>query len=97
MNSSFMNYFNLKANRVTAGSGESFKQAIMRELNSGKAMIILVPGHYMTLVGAGDGNVILLDPFSNWADSRRKSGKQTLDNVWNVYKGITYAIAYERK
>ena len=97
MNSSFMNYYNLKVNRVTANSGESFKQAIMRELNSGKAMIILVPGHYMVLTSSGDGDVVLLDPFSNWADSRRKSGKQTLDNVWNVYKGITYAIAYERK
>jgi hypothetical protein len=97
MNSSFMNYYNLKANKVTGGSGESLKQAIMRELNSGKAMIILVPGHYMVLTGSGDGNVVLLDPFSNWRDSRRKSGKQTLDNVWNVYDGIKYAIAYERK
>ena len=96
-NSAFMDYYNLKANFVSANSGESFKQAIMRELNSGKAMIILVPGHYMVLTGAGDGDVILLDPFSNWKDSRRKSGKQSLDNVWNVYDGIRTAIAYERK
>lgn len=96
MNSSYMNYYNLTANRVTAQSGESFKQAIMRELNSGKAAVILVPGHYMVLTPSGDGNVVLLDPFSNWADSRRKSGKQTLDNVWSVYGGITYAIAYRR-
>lgn len=96
-NSAYMEYFGLKANFVSAKSGETFKQAIMRELNSGKAMIILVPGHYMTLVGSGDGNVILLDPFSNWRDSRRQSGKQTLDNVWEVYGGIISAIAYERR
>lgn len=97
MNSAYMNYYNLEVNRITASSGESFKQAIMRELNSGKAAVILVPGHYMVLTPSGDGNVVLLDPFSNWADSRRKSGKQTLDNVWSVYGGINYAIAYERK
>ena len=96
-NSAFMDYYNLKANWVSAQSGESLKQAIMRELNSGKAMIILVPGHYMVLTGAGDGDVVLLDPFSNWKDSRRKSGKQSLDNVWNVYNGVISAIAYERK
>ena len=96
MNSSFMSYYNLTANKVTAQSGESFKQALMRELNSGKAAVILVPGHYMVLTPSGDGNVVLLDPFSNWADSRRKSGKQTLDNVRSVYGGITYAIAYQR-
>ena len=96
MNSSYMSYYNLTANVISAKSGESFKQAIMRELNSGKAAVILVPGHYMVLTASGDGNVVLLDPFSNWADSRRKSGKQTLDNVWNVYGGITYAIAYKR-
>ena len=97
MNSAYMNYYNLKVNRITASSGESFKQAIMRELNSGKAAVILVPGHYMVLTPSGDGNVVLLDPFSNWADSRKKSGKQTLDNVWNIYGGIRYAIAYQKK
>ena len=96
MNSSYMSYYNLTANKISAKSGESFKQAIMRELNSGKAAVILVPGHYMVLTPSGDGNVILLDPFSNWADSRKKSGKQTLDNVWSIYGGITYAIAYQR-
>ena len=44
-----------------------------------------------------NGDVVLLDPFSNWKDSRRKSGKQSLDNVWNVYNGVISAIAYERK
>ncbi len=96
MNSTYLSYYNLKANKISAKSGESFKQAIMRELNSGKAAVILVPGHYMVLTPSGDGNVILLDPFSNWADSRKKSGKQTLDNVWSIYGGITYAIAYQR-
>lgn len=92
-----LDYYNLTANWVSAQSGESFKQALMRELNSGKAAIIFVPGHYMVLTASGDGNVILLDPFSNWADSRRKSGKQTLDNVANVYGGISGAIVYKRK
>jgi ABC-type amino acid transport substrate-binding protein len=57
----------------------------------------MVPGHYMVLTPSFDGNVILLDPISNWNDEQKKSGKQTIDKIWDLYGGIIYAIIYEKK
>ena len=96
-NSSNMAYYNLKA-KTLGGSGESLRKNIMNELNSGHAVLILVPGHYMTLAPSSDpSKVVLLDPFSNWADSRRGSKTTTIENVWNIYNGIRSAISYERQ
>ena len=92
--SSNMSYYGLNAKTI-GGSGETKRQNIMKELNSGRAVLILVPGHYMTLAPSSDtGKVVLLDPFSNWADSRRGSKTTTIEEVWNVYGGITSAISY---
>lgn len=95
--SSNMAYYNLKA-KTLGGSGESLRKNIMNELNSGHAVLILVPGHYMTLAPSSDpSKVVLLDPFSNWADSRRGSKTTTIENVWNIYNGIRSAISYEKQ
>ena len=91
-----MSYYGLSAKTI-GGSGETKRQNIMRELNSGHAVLILVPGHYMTLAPSSDpSKVVLLDPFSNWADSRRGSGTTTIEAVWNVYNGISSAISYSK-
>ena len=95
-NSTYMSYYGLKAKNIS-GSGEVLRQNIMRELNSGHALIIFVPGHYMTLAPSSDSSkVVLLDPFSNWADSRRGSGITTLENISNIYGGIRGAISYSK-
>ena len=93
---STMKYYNLKAKRVYASSGESQSQAIMRELSEGKALIILVPGHYMTLAGTVDGDVILLDPFAKYPPSGRINGKVKLSSIYNIYGGINQVISYEK-
>ena len=91
-----MSYYGLSAKTI-GGSGETKRQNIMRELNSGHAVLILVPGHYMTLAPSSDpSKVVLLDPFSNWADSRRGSGTTTIEAVWNIYNGISSAISYSK-
>ena len=52
----------------------------------------------MTLAPSSDSSkVVLLDPFSNWADSRRGSKTTTIENIWNIYSGIRSAISYERQ
>ena len=51
----------------------------------------------MTLAPSSDpSKVVLLDPFSNWADSRRGSGITTLENISNIYGGIRGAISYSK-
>lgn len=96
MNSSYMSYYGLKAKTISGG-GETLRQNIMKELNSGHAVLILVPGHYMTLAPSSDSSkVVLLDPFSNWVDSRRGSGTTTIEAVWNIYSGILSAISYSK-
>lgn len=66
------------------------KDSIMSALNSGKAIVALRPGHYVCLVGDGNGRVVVLDPY--W-DSR--NGTYTIDQVESAIQGpITNAIAY---
>ena len=69
----------------------------MSSLQAGKPVVILVPGHYMTLSISSNGKVVLLDPFTNWADSRRRVGEfNSLSEITNIYGGISWAAAYEK-
>ena len=96
-NTNVLNYYKLKAKIIEEQNEEKLKQAIIEELNLTKAVIILVPGHYMVLAPSEDGNIILLDPKSNWNNKEIKTGKQTIDKIWNAYGGIIQAISYEKK
>jgi len=73
------------------------KSQIVPSLKSGKAVIILVPGHYMVLSISSNGKVVLLDPFDNWADRRKKSGQyNSINDIEAIYGNIRTAIAYSR-
>lgn len=64
--------------------------SIMNALNAGKALVVLRPGHYVCLVGDGNGKIVLLDPY--W-DSR--NGTYTIDQLEYAIQGsVSHAIAY---
>jgi len=101
----YMKYYNLKAEVLFYrghGSGSLFtKTEVMKALNSGKAVVLLRPWHYVTLVGDGKGKIILLDP--NHAD---KNGTYTIDKLYNLLQSqsaspsnstFVYAIAYSAR
>lgn len=77
------------------------KARVMRALNAGKAVVLLRPWHYVTLVGDGNGKIILLDP--NHAD---KNGKYNIDTLYDLLSSqsadkseatFVYAVAYTPK
>ena len=70
-NSNLLEYYKLEAKVIKDKNKEELKQLIMEELNQIKSAIIMVPGHYMVLTPSFDGNVILLDPISNWNDEQK--------------------------
>ena len=68
-------------------------ESVMAALNSGKALVVLRPGHYVCLVGDGAGQVIVLDPY--WSNH---NGRVSIDNIESAIQGnITSAIAYSRR
>lgn len=70
---------------------------IMSSLQAGKPVVILVPGHYMTLSISSNGKIVLLDPYTNWKDSRKGVGEfNSLSEITNIYGGIRWAAAYEK-
>ncbi len=67
--------------------------SIMAAINSGKALVVLRPGHYVCLVGDGAGQVIVLDPY--WSD---RNGRYSIDQIEGAIQGpITNAIAYSHR
>jgi len=70
---------------------------IMSSLQAGKPVVILVPGHYMTLSISSNGKIVLLDPFTNWADTRKRVGEfNSLFEITVVYGKFSWAAAYEK-
>lgn len=79
------------------------KQTIVNSLQSGHAIVVLVPGHYITLAGIKDGLIIVLDPANS-----ANNGGYTIDNLWEKFYnhknrcnsigacGMTYAVEYSR-
>ena len=70
---------------------------ILSSLQAGKPVIILVPGHYMALSISSNGKIVLLDPFTNWANQKKGPGEfNSLSEITSVYGGISWAAAYEK-
>ena len=70
---------------------------IMKNLQAGKPVVILVPGHYMTLSISTSGKVVLLDPYTNWANSKKGPGEfNSVNDIANIYGSISWAAAYEK-
>lgn len=70
---------------------------IMSSLQAGKPVVILVPGHYMTLSISSSGKVVLLDPFTNWANKKKGPGEfNSISEITSIYGGIRWAAAYEK-
>lgn len=71
--------------------------SITNALKAGKPVVILIPGHYMTLSISSNGKIVLLDPFTNWRDSRRKVGEyNSVSEITNIYGAVQWAAAYEK-
>ena len=67
--------------------------SIMNALNAGKPVVILRKGHFLCLVGDGNGKVIVLDPFYT-----KYNGTYSIDNIERAIGGynILQATAYSR-
>lgn len=60
---------------------ENRKSKIVNALNNGNIVILLVPGHYITLGGIENGKIITYDPANSG-----NNGKYTIDELYNKYK-----------
>ena len=92
-NSSNISRYNLEAKRIN-------RSEIEAHLTLNHPVIALVPNHYIVLSINNDGKVVLLDPYDNWADSRRKSGTfNSVSEIEAIYGKIDDkdAAAYWRK
>lgn len=70
---------------------------IVNSLNQGKPVIVLVPGHYITLSINSNGKIVLLDPFTNWANKNRRVGEyNSISEITSAYGQIRWAAAYEK-
>ena len=89
-NSKYISRYNIKAESIN-------KSNIVNALKQGKPVIALVPGHYITLSISTNGNIVLLDPFTNWANRSRRVGEYTsIAQIEAAYGGISWAAAYQR-
>ena len=68
LTSSKLSKYGIKGTKVSTSE-------ITNSLKAGKPVVILIPGHYMALSISTNGKIVLLDPFTNWRDSRRKVGE----------------------
>lgn len=90
-NNSRIAHYNLTCETISRSDIESV-------LKAGRPVIALVPGHYIVLSYSSRGNVVLLDPYVNWGDSRKKSGEfKSVSDIESIYGGIRKAVAYSRK
>lgn len=95
LNSSYLSFYHLSGQSILSGNTENKKRQILSALNQRKAIILLVPGHYIVLTpGTQNSNVIVMDPFTGWASSAKRSGEMTIDAVYNAYGEFRWAAAY---
>ncbi len=88
--SNMVSHYNLNVSRISRLQIES-------SLNSGP-VIALVPGHYIVLSKSANGNVVLLDPFNNWANANKKSGEfRSVSDIESIYGMISGAAVYTKK
>lgn len=82
--------YGIKGTSINASNIES-------SLRAGKPVVILIPGHYMALSISSSGKIVLLDPFTNWKDSRRRVGEfNSLSEITSIYGAVQWAAAYEK-
>ncbi|MBQ1813096.1 MAG: C39 family peptidase [Bacilli bacterium] len=89
-NSKYLSKYHISAQKIS-------KSQIVNSLRQGKPVVVLVPGHYMALSIASNGNIVLLDPFTNWGNRNRRVGEySSLSQIEAAYGGISWAAAYQR-
>ena len=90
-NNSKIAHYNLTCHEVK-------KSEIEDNLRAGKPVLALVPGHYVVFSYSSRGNVVLLDPYVNWADKRKKSGEyKSVKDIEAIYGNVRKAYAYSKK
>jgi hypothetical protein len=88
--SKYLEKYGISAETISASN-------IVNSLNQGKPVIALVLGHYITLSINSNGKIVLLDPFTNWANKNRRLGEyNSLSEITNAYGQITWVAAYEK-
>lgn len=106
-NKNVLNKYNLNAEVLFARkqnmSIKDKKQKIVKALESGKAVELLVPGHFVALVNINDGKILLNDPGKS-----ANVGKYTIDELHSLFKKqrcaacsdteiFVLAVAYSKK
>lgn len=78
-------------------AAEVGRSGIMASLRNGNPVIALVPGHYITLSKSSNGNIVVLDPFTNWANKAKGCGEfSSLAQIESAYGAISWAASYRR-
>ena len=88
--SAYLSKYGVKAIEIS-------KAAITSSLNAGSPVIVLVPGHYLALSKSTNGNIVVLDPYSNWASKAKGSGEfSSVSQIERAYGAISWAASYRR-
>lgn len=89
-NNKKISYYNLKCDTIR-------KTQITSYLKAGRPVIVLVPGHYVVLSYSNNGKIVLMDPFTNWASKKKKSGEyNSISDIEKAYGNIRKAVAYTK-
>lgn len=86
----YLSKYNISAKSIS-------KYNITNSLNNGNPVLILVPGHYLTLSISNNGKIVVLDPFTGWASAKKRVGEyNSITEVENAYGSIEWASAYQK-
>lgn len=96
VNSSVLSKYNLNAEQLfprdSSLSISEKKTKIKNALENGKSVILLVPDHFVALVGMKDNKIKLNDPSRS-----SNTGLHTIDEIFNIYKSQRASIIQQSK
>ncbi len=96
VNSSVLSKYNLNAEQLfprdSSLSISEKKTKIKNALENGKSVILLVPDHFVALVGMKDNKIKLNDPSRS-----SNTGLHTIDEIFNIYKSQRASILQQSK
>ena len=88
-NNDYLSKYNISAKSINSSN-------VVSSLKSGSPVLILVPGHYLTLSISDSGRIVVLDSFTGWASPNKRVGEyNSISQIESAYGQIEWAAAYQ--
>ena len=89
-NSKYLIKYGIRATNINTNN-------IVNNLQNGHPIIVLVPGHYITLSISNNGNIVVMDPYTNWSSKLKGPGEYgSIADIQRAYGEIKWAAAYSK-